>query len=302
MFGYVNVNQPELKIREYTRYRGFYCGLCRSLKDNYGIRSRLSLSYDMTFLVMLLTSLYEPDTQEKHVSCALHPLQKHLELRNRFSDYGADMNMLCTLYTAQDNILDAGSLKEKAVGNGLSALYRKAFKKLKLKYPGKIERMERWLARLHELEAENCTDLDTMSGLSGYIIAEIFTPGNDEWTDELTALGFYLGKFIYLMDAWEDIEKDQAEGKYNPLLLIYNKEDSNHFNEICRSYMTVVMADCATHFERLPLIEDVEILRNIIYSGIWTRYELILNKRSSEKHVQKHISKDSGNSLSKERK
>ncbi|MDD7390623.1 MAG: DUF5685 family protein [Lachnospiraceae bacterium] len=298
MFGYVNVNQPELKIREYTRYRGFYCGLCRSLKDNYGIRSRLSLSYDMTFLVMLLTSLYEPDTQEKHVSCALHPLQKHLELRNRFSDYGADMNMLCTLYMAQDNILDAGSFKEKAVGNGLSALYRKAFKKLKLKYPGKIERMEHWLARLHELEAENCTDLDTMSGLSGHIIAEIFTPRNDEWTDELTALGFYLGKFIYLMDAWEDIEKDQAEGKYNPLLPIYNKEDSDHFNEICRSFMTVVMADCATHFERLPLIEDVEILRNIIYSGIWTRYELTLNKRNSEKQTDKA----SGNSLSKERK
>lgn len=298
MFGYVNVNQPELKIREYTRYRGFYCGLCRSLKDNYGIRSRLSLSYDMTFLVMLLTSLYEPDTQESRVSCALHPLQKHLELRNRFSDYGADMNMLCTLYMAQDNILDAGSLKEKAVGNGLSALYRKAFKKLKLKYPGKIERMERWLARLHELEAENCTDLDTMSGLSGHIIAEIFTPRNDEWTDELTALGFYLGKFIYLMDAWEDIEKDQAEGKYNPLLPIYNKEDSDHFNEICRSFMTVVMADCATHFERLPLIEDVEILRNIIYSGIWTRYELTLNKRNSEKQTDKA----SGNSLSKERK
>lgn len=298
MFGYVNVNQPELKIREYTRYRGFYCGLCRSLKDNYGIRSRLSLSYDMTFLVMLLTSLYEPDTQEKHVSCALHPLQKHLELRNRFSDYGADMNMLCTLYMAQDNILDAGSFKEKAVGNGLSALYRKAFKKLKLKYPGKIERMEHWLARLHELEAESCTDLDTMSGLSGHIIAEIFTPRNDEWTDELTALGFYLGKFIYLMDAWEDIEKDQAEGKYNPLLPIYNKEDSDHFNEICRSFMTVVMADCAAHFERLPLIEDVEILRNIIYSGIWTRYELTLNKRNSDKQADKA----SGNGLSKERK
>ncbi|MGN0292620.1 MAG: DUF5685 family protein [Lachnospiraceae bacterium] len=298
MFGYVNVNQQELKIREYTRYRGFYCGLCRSLKDNYGVSSRLSLSYDITFLVMLLTSLYEPDTRERQVSCALHPLQKHLELRNRFSDYGADMNMLCTLYTAQDNILDAKNMKEKVTGNGLFALYRKAFKKLKLKYPGKIERMERWLTQLHELEAKNCTDLDRMSGLSGHIVAEIFTPRNDEWTDDLTALGFYLGKFIYLMDAWEDIEKDKAEGQYNPLLPIYYKEDSDHFNEICRSYMTVVMADCAAHFERLPLIEDVEILRNIIYSGIWTRYELILNKRS----VEKHADKDSERRSSKERK
>ena len=298
MFGYVNANQPELKITEYARYRGFYCGLCRSLKENYGISSRLSLSYDTTFLVILLTSLYEPETRESRVPCALHPLNRHLELRNRYSDYGADMNMLCTWYAAQDKILDAGNMKEKITGSGLFTLYRKAFRKLKLKYPGKVERMESWISRLHELEAQNCTDLDTMSGLSGHIIAEIFTPRNDEWTPELTALGFYLGKFIYLMDAWEDIEKDKAGGQYNPLLPIYNKEDSEHFNEICRSYMTMVMADCAKHFERLPLIEDVEILRNIIYSGIWTRYDLILNRRNSEKHADK----DSKKSPEKERK
>lgn len=298
MFGYVNVNQQELKIREYTRYRGFYCGLCRSLKENYGISSRFSLSYDTTFLVMLLTSLYEPETRESRVSCALHPLNKHLELRNKFSDFGADMNMLCTWYMAQDNMLDAKNVKEKLTGSGLFTLYRKAFKNLKLKYPGKVERMEALLSRMHELEAANCTDLDRMSGLSGHITAEIFTPRNDEWTDELTALGFYLGKFIYLMDAWEDIEKDKAEGQYNPLLPLYDKEDSDRFNEICRSYMTMVMADCAVHFERLPLIEDVEILRNIIYSGIWTRYELILNKRNSEKHADK----SSENSSKKERK
>lgn len=282
MFGYINVNQPELKIREYTRYRGFYCGLCRSLYNNYGISSRLSLSYDTTFLVMLLTSLYEPETEEKVVRCPAHPIHKHLELRNKFSDYGADMNLLCTWYTAEDNILDAGTIKEKLTGNSLSVLYRSSFKKLKLKYPGKIARMETWLKELHQLESENCTDLDKMSGLTGHIISEIFTPKQDEWTSTLQAIGFYLGKFIYLMDAWEDIEKDKEAGTYNPLLPLYNREDSR-FDETCRSYMTMIMADCASHFERLPLIEDAEILRNIIYSGIWTRYELVSQKRSSEK-------------------
>lgn len=281
MFGYVNVNQPELKIREYTRYRGFYCGLCRSLYKNYDIRSRMSLSYDTTFLVILLTSLYEPETEEKILRCPVHPVHKHLELNNRFSDYGADMNLLCTWYTAADHILDAGTLKEKLTGNGLSALYHSGFKKLKLKYPGKIERMEARLKELHQLEAENCTDLDKMSGLTGHIISEIFAPRQDEWTATLQAIGFYLGKFIYLMDAWEDIEKDKKAGNYNPLLPLYNREDST-FNETCRNYMTMVMADCAANFERLPLIEDAEILRNIIYSGIWTRYELISQKRSSK--------------------
>lgn len=282
MFGYVSINQPELKIREYTRYRGFYCGLCRSLYQNYGIRSRLSLSYDTTFLVILLTSLYEPATEEKILRCPVHPVHKHLELTNRFSDYGADMNLLCTWYTAEDHKLDAGNLKEKLTGNGLSALYHSSFKKLKLKYPGKIERMESRLKELHQLEAENCTNLDKMSGLTGHIISEIFAPKEDEWTATLRALGFHLGKFIYLMDAWEDIEKDKKAGNYNPLLPLYKNEEDSVFNETCQSYMTMVMADCAANFERLPLIEDVEILRNIIYSGIWTRYELISQKRSSQ--------------------
>ena len=283
MFGYININQPELKIREYTRYRGFYCGLCRSLYENYGITSRLSLSYDITFLVMLLTSLYEPETQESFVRCPAHPIHKHLELRNKFSDYGADMNLLCTWYMTEDNILDAKNTKEKLTGNGLSILYHRSFKKLKLKYPGKVERIEELLRQLHQLEAENCTDLDRVAGISGHIIAEIFSPRQDEWTQPLRTIGFYLGKFIYLMDAWEDIEKDEKAGNYNPLLSIYNKEDSQQFNETCLSYMNMVMAECATQFERLPLIEDAEILRNIIYSGIWTRYELVLSKRSSEK-------------------
>lgn len=283
MFGYINVNQPELKIREYNRYRGFYCGLCRSLYRNYGIRSRLSLSYDTTFLVILLTSLYEPKTTEKRTHCPIHPLHKHLELHNKFSDYGADMNLLCTWYMAEDKILDAANRKDKLSGRGLSALYRQSFKKLKIKYPGKVKRMEEQMTRLHLLEAENCTDLDQMARISGQIISEIFTPIQDAWTEELKAIGFHLGQFIYLMDAWEDIEKDQAQGNYNPLLPLYKREASiEHFNETCHNYMTMIMADCAAHFEHLPLIEDVEILRNIIYSGIWTRYELISNKRCQQ--------------------
>lgn len=283
MFGYINIHQPELKIREYARYRGFYCGLCRSLAENYGITSRLSLSYDITFLVMLLTSLYEPETQETTARCLAHPLHKHLELRNQFSDYGADMNLLCTWYLTEDTILDAKTAKEKITGNSLSLLYHRSFHQLKQKYPEKTEHLEALLHQLHQLEAENCNDLDQAAGISGHMVAEIFAYKQDEWTHSLRTIGFYLGKFIYLMDAWEDIEHDQKTGNYNPLMTLYQKEDSQYFNEICQNYMNMVMAECAAQFERLPLIEDAEILRNIIYSGIWTRYELILNKRSSQK-------------------
>lgn len=285
MFGYITTNQPELKIREYVRYRGFYCGLCRSLYHNFGISSRLSLTYDMTFLVMLLTSLYEPETQEKQTRCPLHPVKKHLELSNCFSDYGADMNMLCTWYLTKDKILDAADIKDKVTGNSLSVLYRKSFKKLKIKYPEKIKSIEALLKKLHKLETEGSTDLDQLSTLSGHITEEFFSYKSDEWNSSLRAIGFYLGKFIYIMDAWEDVEKDKKSGSFNPLIKLYseNEVSKENFDTICRSHMNMVMSECASLFERLPLIEDAEILRNIIYMGVWTRYELVRNKRSSEK-------------------
>ena len=280
MFGYVNINQPELKIREYDRYRGYYCGLCRSLKQNYGITSRLSLSYDITFLMILLTSLYEPETSEKRVRCPFHPVHRHLELQNRLSDYCADMNILLTWYLSEDRRMDADTFRDKIAGSGLLLLYKRAFEKIKRTYPEKIAQIENSLCTLHQLEKENCQDLDSLSALSGQIVSEIFVPCPDEWADTLRGIGFHLGQFIYLMDAWEDVENDIRTGNFNPLLSIYNNETSaESFDEICRSYMTMVMADCARYFERLPLIEDAELLRNILYSGLWTRYEQIQSRR-----------------------
>lgn len=283
MFGYVTVNQPELKIREYQRYRGFYCGLCRSLMKNYGISSRMSLSYDMTFLLILLSSLYEPQTQEQFTRCAFHPARKHLELHNPFSDFAADMNLLSAWYLTEDRILDSDNHIEQLTGSSLALLYRKSFKQLKQKYPGKVKRIEKNLEQLHKLEAENCTDLDLVCGLSGEIVSEFFTPFQDEWSGELSETGFYLGKFISLMDAWEDVEKDLARKQYNPLIPLFHQLSPDLFEQRCHHYMTMLMADCAAHFERLPLVQDIEILRNIIYSGVWTRYELISARRSSQK-------------------
>ena len=77
MFGYVTVYKPELKIKDYTKYRAYYCGLCRVLMEDYGITGQLTLSYDMTFLVILLTSLYENDTNFMLKRCKVHPVKKN---------------------------------------------------------------------------------------------------------------------------------------------------------------------------------------------------------------------------------
>ena len=112
MFGYIIVNKPEMKFREFDVYHGYYCGLCRKLKEHYGKFGQITLSYDMTFVLMVLTSLYEPETTTSKQRCVTHPLQKHEERVNDITDYVAHMNILLTYYKCKDDWNDDRKLKQ----------------------------------------------------------------------------------------------------------------------------------------------------------------------------------------------
>ena len=99
-------------------------------------------------------------------------------------------------------------------------------------------------------------------------MAELFVYKKDVWEKKLRRMGFYLGKFIYIMDAYDDIEKDLENGSYNALTSSYGKPD---FDERCKEMMNFVLAECTAEFEQLPCIEDVNILRNILYAGVWQK-------------------------------
>ncbi len=125
-------------------------------------------------------------------------------------------------------------------------------------------------------------DMDTMAGMFGQVMAEVFSYRQDVWEPSLRKIGFYLGKFVYLMDAYEDIEDDIKKGSYNPFLSYYKDSD---FEEKCEKLLTMMMAECSKEFELLPIISHAEILRNILYSGVWARYEII--RKTREEKVQK---------------
>ena len=95
------------------------------------------------------------------------------------------------------------------------------------------------------------------------------TPVSEEWH-------FFLGKFVYLMDAYEDLEKDKKSGNYNPFVFV---EQNEEYEEKCRSILSMMMAECSKEFEKLPIIHNIELLRNILYSGVWCRYEQLRMKK-----------------------
>lgn len=275
MFGYITINKEELKIKDYNTYEGYYCGLCRELGKRHGQLSRLTLTYDMTFLLLLLSSLYETEPKTAKVRCPVHPTAKHLALTNEFTEYAADMNILLTYYNLQDDWMDEKKLSSLA----MSGFLKKACADISERYPSKARAVQQYIEKLTECEREKNPCLDTAAGYTGEMLGEIFCCREDEWSGSLRKMGFYLGKFIYLCDAWEDLEQDKKRGNYNPLLF---QEASADPEEHIRSILTMMAAECAREFEKLPILVHADILRNILYSGIWTKYEITNIKRREQ--------------------
>ena len=142
MYGYVIVNKPELKFKEYDRYRSYYCGLCDILREQYGIRGQVSLSYDMTFLVILLTGLYEPQTAYLEERCTIHPVAKHPVRKNEVTSYVADMNVLMAYYKCVDDWKD----EKKVTRLTYSRLLKGQVKRICGKYPQKAEAIRQALS------------------------------------------------------------------------------------------------------------------------------------------------------------
>lgn len=272
MFGYIIVNRQEMKLRDFETYQSYYCGFCRKLKERYKARGQLTLSYDMTFLILLLKGLYEETDQMGECKCIAHPLEKHTTRVNRFTDYAADMNIILTYYHCMDDWQDERKLLKK----GYAGILKKSFRAAELKYPEKADMIARQLRQIGEYEKTGERDLDRVAGCFGNIMAEIFACSKDEWEEELRTMGFFLGKFIYLMDAYEDVEKDRKKHQYNPLAESFGKEG---FEEACSSMLNMMMSECAREFEKLPILQNAEILRNILYSGVWVKHAAIWQKR-----------------------
>lgn len=276
MFGYIVVNKPEMKFREFDMYQSYYCGLCKSLKDRYGKAGQMTLSYDMTFLALLLTSLYEPETAVGYRRCAAHPVSKHLYRQNEFTDYAADMNILLSYEKCMDDWLDEHKMKKRLMAAFLAAKNQS----VREKYPEKFDRICECMKTIHTFEKAESENIDEVSGIFGELMAEIFVYRQDEWEETLRCMGFFFGKFIYLMDAYEDIAEDLKKGTYNPFKEIYRLPD---FEERAEKILLMMMAECSKAFERLPIVENTEILRNILYSGVWCRYDQVKQKRKEQK-------------------
>ena len=266
MFGYLIASADKLTEEELGRYKSCYCGLCRSLKERHGQISRLTLNYDMTFLVLLLESLYEPEESVGCGPCLAHPRGERSWWRSEVSDYAADMNLALGYLSSLDDWEDESSLR----GLAASGVLKKKYQEVKEQYPSQCAAMEQSIFQLHTIEGENSDNADAAAATFGRMMGEIFVFRGDRWSDTLYAFGDSLGRFIYLMDAVCDLDKDTYKNNYNPFRKYYgSSRNAEFFREILKIYL----ADAVYEFEKLPLVQDAGLMKNILCSGLWSRFE-----------------------------
>ena len=262
MFGYVMANVGELEKKRRKRYSAVYCGICRGIRAQCSQACRLALSYDMAFLSLLLMSLYEPEETRGEHACVLHPMRAWAD--NQYIRYGADMNVALAYYNALDDYEDEGKVASKLLCN----VFGKELERIQTTYPRQCEAIVNSLNQLRKLEKENCPNPDQPAGCFGELMGELLVYEEDLWAPSLRKMGNALGRYIYLADAAVDYRRDEKKKQYNPFLAMGMGEDWDTWEQ----YLVLAMSRCTDAYERLPLVQDKDILDNILYSGVWVEY------------------------------
>ena len=282
MFGYVRICKDELKVREYNMFRSYYCGLCKSLKKEYGFASRMGLSYDVTFLAVLLSSICDENTRLSPERCIVSPHRKKpIAQTSNALTYAADVNVILTYAKLKDDWHDEHSVKALLC----LPLFWGAKRKIKKKNPDLLKKVQTHLSNLSELERKKCAETDKLANEFGEILKVVFFAYTN--TDEvqkriLSHIGYGLGRFIYIMDAYEDMEKDKKEKSFNPFLLLGDNVDA----EAIRESLMFTLSEISNSYQLLDIKRNKPILDNIIYLGLLESLEKVFNTdKTKEKEI-----------------
>ena len=260
MFGFVVANPEKLNEEQQARYRSVYCGLCRALGTEHGFIDRLTLTYDLAFLILVLSAAEGEPYETVTERCPVHLTPRSYAF-NRFTSYAADMNVVLAYYKFLDDKADDGSLS----ASFKASVFRKEALTAAGRYPDQCTTITDCLERLSAAEKSDVLMPDVPAGIFGELMGALFASEGLAHRDALWAFGCALGRAIYVMDAAVDLKKDIKKKRYNPLIMTPKTE--------IRSALGILMADAVEKYKALPVTQDAEIIENILYSGIWTVYE-----------------------------
>ena len=254
MFGYIAATKEGLSDEGKRRYRSLYCGLCRELKREYGTLCRLTLNFDTVFLILILQSAFEETECVNCRRCLLHPAHKCESVSSKIVSYAADATVILTYHKLCDDVKD----EHKKSAKFAAFLLKKAYFKACKKQPELAKSIKTALDLYYNAE-ENRANADVCAGFFAQSVGAMFALGDDFWKPKLYDFGESLGRLIYALDAYDDFDGDKKRGRFNP----FSEKPSE-------SMLKMLASDCVAKYEILPITRDTEIIKNILYFGVWS--------------------------------
>lgn len=284
MFGYVKVNSPELKVKEYELYRGVYCGLCRAMGRCTGHCSRMTLSYDFAFLASVRLILTDTPISFSQRRCLAHPLKKRNSMdQNDQLDYCARAAAVLSYHKIMDDIADEKGVKRLKARVALPWVRSWRKRALRAGIEPLDKRVAELLAKLSELESEGRASVDAPAKIFGEILGEMTAYGLEGANARIGyQLGMCVGKWIYIADALDDMSEDEKKGRYNPVLLLYGNRQPD--GEELTLISDALKAELLGAEEAIDLVETDKVsvknvVENILFLGMPDTADKILGKR-----------------------
>lgn len=259
MFGYIAPCRPELRIREEKEYKAWYCGLCRELGHRYGQTARLGLSYDCAFIALLLSGASGLGGWDM-ARCPYKPAPKRPMASPCWPvAYGADLNVLLAWYKMQDDWQDE---RKPLAGLGRMA-WRGYARRAEQRAPELAQAVEAGIRELTALEKENCKELDAPADAFARMMRAVgrAAPLTDSSGRVMPHVLYHLGRWVYLIDAWDDRHKDREKGAYNPFLAAGASREQAAF------LLHLSLNEATDAYELLGIDLHKGLLDNIIYVG-----------------------------------
>lgn len=300
MFGYVRPYQAELKVKEYRQYRAIYCQLCRTMKKEYGLLSTFSLNYDCTFYAMLALSVSGTKVCEQTAVCAANPLKKCRYLAADGEEYkrAAALSVLLTYHKLNDDREDEGFLKAVGCKMLLPFVGRKA-EKAAAEYPGLAKAAEEAMLCQKKAEDEQLSP-DACAEPTAHLLETIFAElSSGGQALALGQFGYYLGRWVYLMDAADDLEEDRKKKRFNPFVNRFNlagdeplsAEAMREAEKACNEVLNATVARIIPPMQLLELENFGPVIENVVKFGLPELQREILFLHAKKKR-RKHEPKD----------
>ena len=288
MFGYVRYDLPNLYVKDLMLYKALYCGLCKGIGKACGNAARMGLTYDVAFLSALLHNVAGVDITVEQAHCVQHSIRKRpIACVDELTKELGALNTVLLYYKLTDDVEDTGK------GRGTRLWFKKGFKRAKKQYPELVEIIDKFMKEQSKTEKEKVASCDRaadptarmMQTLSDYLL-------KDKKSEATGQLFYLLGKWVYLIDALDDYEKDAKKNRYNPFVLSYGKmtrqelmeKDGEEIHFLFDTLFYVLRENLA----KIPFAFNRDLTDNIILLGLPAETARVMKgEKRCKKHEQK---------------